>query len=131
MKPRSLDLSIVKGEDYSAYLQMTDQDGKSAITDAFAVPKLQIAKPDGKVLLAFLSTGNTMTQATIVVLGTSGYIRITCPRALTSTLAVGRYQYDMTLDHSTDPQPVFSTKQREFALSGFVTVYQPASPFTL
>lgn len=129
MATHEVDLLFMRGEDYSSYVLWQDEFGDSVIGDEYATATLQIANPDSTPLLVFNPVGDTTAEPIITVLGSSGYVRITCPRTVSDTIPPGIYRYDLAIDAGDENVNVFAGKQRHFVMSGKAIFASPSSEF--
>lgn len=123
-------LRITKGEDYSAYIEWVDFAGSPVISDPASVAYMQVRdKATGLVVLDFEEAADPATEPRIKVYSESSVVQITCPRTITATLAVKRYDFDIVVDvaspyDSEAAEPIFSTPQRHRLIKGDVEVLE-------
>lgn len=122
MDEQRVRLVIRQGEDYSAYIEWTDDDGNPIPSDPSATARLQARSADGSLVLDMRSGANHDVAGAVDILGTSGMIRLTAPRALTALLLPGVHPFDLVVHHKDPDTQVFRAGQRRYVVSGDLVV---------
>lgn len=114
-----VNMRLVVGSDWCVYVEWLDIYGQPVASAEGSIALMQVRRTSGNTLLVeFSSTNNPETQACAVVLGTSGVIRLSCPREVTTALPVGSYNYDLVVEHKDPERTLWPTGQRAYVMSG-------------
>lgn len=123
-----VEFRIRQGEDYSAYVEWVDINGKPVADGDGSQAWMQVrAYPGAPTILDFTPDANITTEACATVLGSNGIIRLTVPRAVTATLPTGSFKCDLFVSRTDDEDVVFPLGQRNVPLSGTVRIIEPTT----
>lgn len=111
-------LTIRRGEDYSAYIHWVDYRDNPVPVDPGSTALLQARDVDGAVVASFSSDNDPEQASSLSILGRSGIIRITSPRHVTRMMPVGRFDFDLLVQHTDADAAVFRGGQRKYLVTG-------------
>jgi hypothetical protein len=116
----SLIIEIVVGEDFAGYIAWMDKDGNYITNDDASSVWLEARDDSDTLVVRFENGADTLTSASASMLGTSGIIRISAPRAITSALPVGKFKYDLVVEFDDPDELVFANGQRTRVSHGHI-----------
>ena len=111
-------ITIKRGEDYSAHLYWTDDEGSPV--PAGAPARMDVRDGNGALIVQFDSSNDPETRAAIIVSTTSGILQLTCPKVVTRQLPLGTFPADLFARQDGGVAPFES--QETPLLQGYVQV---------
>lgn len=110
---------MIRGEDYSAYIEWVDEHGDPVTAVDGSKAAMKVSDPaSGNIVMDFQEDHNVDLEPVANVLGSTGIIRITAPKAVTERQTNGTYLFDLVVDHIDADRLVFTGGQRKFVISG-------------
>jgi hypothetical protein len=126
----TLEIEVVIGEDFSAQIAWTDEDGNSV---PVAAPcRMEVRDMASQLVIQFdtSNAGSAATKAALVLTGSDGVMQISAPRTITDALLVGRYLFDLFAVVPLSPAPFPSQEVQVcngwFIVSPRVTIMEVA-----
>jgi len=114
-----LEIELVQGEDFSAQIYWTDEDGNAM--PCTTPGRLEVRDMYGAMLLQFASenAGSVATKAALVITGSDGIMQISAPRSVTTPLVPGRYLFDLFAVANNGVSP-FTTQEVQVCSGWFI-----------